>query len=984
MKFQYIKESLDRIESKEDDILAQGDDVLGKADEIIVLLHADKRTLVQETKRSTLVGEVIICHPNAVKFGETIGTGGFSVVYRGTFWGIQVALKVFRNHTDGDALTRLERESCENEAILMRLALHPNIIACYGLYHDEYRTVIVQELAKGSVWSLLRDRMSFPIIPDVIFIVWFWDACAAVVHLHSKGIVHKDLKCENFLVVSHGNVLRVKLGDFGLSKLSMSFAGMASALGAGTTAFMSPELRNGGHATGASDVFALGVSLIQMITRQGPIVEDLRGQIRKAVAYIMPSSLLYSCEQDIEGLLLGMLDTEASKRPKAYEVLEKLTSIIERCGGDPRLNSSSLDYIKAIEIDNVLSIKAGSNSILKASSGIPMPGVVESPDGGLVESNIQIKRKYLLKEMIGWLEKNVRGIRPEDCIQYAELFYEHKCGDMTRVAGQIKVSATWLDSLGILQVDAADIKAALLRDGLLGYAHASDSVGDESHKSDVETSKQITDASSISLRSHQILPLLPTENPTPPAVSQVRMDQILELKAMNLSVKQCLKLGFSLPELKLVDHWFSLSDYLEAGCSVKDLYEVGFRDQLIALNVPIDKSIWESIFDSGIYSLEQLKFARCPGIYLKEFGVRPNELLDVGFLPRDIYTIEESKAKFSDFEVICKMGYSTDEIRSAFTIEELKTQNVPVHVMREFGYKIKTEWRLLDTYVGEQTNYVWTQVELSNGVLATVSDGKTVTIWEVSSGTCLNSLTGHSSTIKALVRLRNGLLASGSGDTTVKVWDVSTGACLNTLVGHSDCVWTLVELSNGLLASGAWDKTIKLWDVDSGVCLKTIRGHTSDVKALVQLPSGLLASGSDDKTIKLWDISSTTCLDTLTGHSGGIRALIKLSNGLLASGSSDNTIRLWDAISGTCLNTLIGHSSTVWTLLQLSSGVLASGSQDTTIKLWDISGGSCLNTLTDHTNTVFSIIQMSNGVLASGSNNEAIKLWEEIWVETDM
>ena len=73
-------------------------------------------------------------------------------------------------------------------------------------------------------------------------------------------------------------------------------------------------------------------------------------------------------------------------------------------------------------------------------------------------------------------------------------------------------------------------------------------------------------------------------------------------------------------------------------------------------------------------------------------------------------------------------------------------------------------------------------------------------------------------------------VASGSGDKTVKLWDVTSGECLQTLEGHSDCVTSVSFSPDGTkVASGSDDKTVKLWDVTSGECLQTLEGHSSDV-----------------------------------------------------------------------------------------------------------------------------------------------------------
>ena len=146
-----------------------------------------------------------------------------------------------------------------------------------------------------------------------------------------------------------------------------------------------------------------------------------------------------------------------------------------------------------------------------------------------------------------------------------------------------------------------------------------------------------------------------------------------------------------------------------------------------------------------------------------------------------------------------------------------------------------------------------------------------------------------------------------------KVWDVSSGQCLWTLTGHTryalrrrpveprvDCSSTprraqvrcVAALSKDRVVSGSRDNTLKVWDASNGECLQTLSGHTdwarrrrpvdttrrslvdaarAQVVCVAVLPNGRIVSGSDDRTLKVWDASSGECLRTLTGHTYGAR-----------------------------------------------------------------------------------------------------------------
>ena len=82
-------------------------------------------------------------------------------------------------------------------------------------------------------------------------------------------------------------------------------------------------------------------------------------------------------------------------------------------------------------------------------------------------------------------------------------------------------------------------------------------------------------------------------------------------------------------------------------------------------------------------------------------------------------------------------------------------------------------------------------------------------------------------------------VASGFDDKTVKLWDVTSGECLQTLEGHSDSVRSVSFSPDGTkVASGSFDDTVKLWDVTSGECLQTLEGHSDGVSVCRFLQMG--------------------------------------------------------------------------------------------------------------------------------------------------
>ena len=155
--------------------------------------------------------------------------------------------------------------------------------------------------------------------------------------------------------------------------------------------------------------------------------------------------------------------------------------------------------------------------------------------------------------------------------------------------------------------------------------------------------------------------------------------------------------------------------------------------------------------------------------------------------------------------------------------------------------------------------------------------------------------------------MSNGNLVSGSWDRTIKVWDVNSGVCLKTLTGHSREVCCLVLLNNGHVASGSGDTTIKIWNMESEQCIKTLNGHLEIFCRLEALESGELISYSDDKTVKVWDLNKEGhCIKTLVGldYDDVASIRIKRQNNYLLISTYKGEMKILDLNRLNCYGTI--------------------------------------------------------------------------------
>jgi eukaryotic-like serine/threonine-protein kinase len=205
---------------------------------------------------------------------EPIGAGGMGEVYRArdSRLGRDVALKVLPDHLAGDSEMRAR---FEHEARAIAAISHPNIMAIHELAMVDGQPVAVVELLEG---ENLRSRMGRGLLPwreAVQLAAHVADGLAAA---HAKGIIHRDLKPENIFITHDG---RPKILDFGLARTEPAMAALAAASTfiatepgrvMGTVGYMAPEQIRGETADAATDIFAFGCTLLEMLTGERPFV----------------------------------------------------------------------------------------------------------------------------------------------------------------------------------------------------------------------------------------------------------------------------------------------------------------------------------------------------------------------------------------------------------------------------------------------------------------------------------------------------------------------------------------------------------------------------------------------------------------------------------------------------------------------------------------------------------------------------------------
>ncbi len=218
---------------------------------------------------------------NKVQIGELIARGGMAEVYFGEHTSLQrmVAVKIMRDHVDGDTETRMR---FEREARVVANLRHPNIIQMYDYDLVEGQPCLIMELVNGaSLGGYLKalhkkeEKLPMSMIAHILS-----SLASAIDYAHSQNIIHRDIKPANILLRSASGYVNEDeplpedvepvLTDFGLVRLLDASIQTSTGTVSGTPAYMSPEQARGDRVDRKTDIYSLGVVLYEMLAGTVP------------------------------------------------------------------------------------------------------------------------------------------------------------------------------------------------------------------------------------------------------------------------------------------------------------------------------------------------------------------------------------------------------------------------------------------------------------------------------------------------------------------------------------------------------------------------------------------------------------------------------------------------------------------------------------------------------------------------------------------
>ena len=253
---------------------------------------------------------------------EVIGEGGMAIVYRALDHRLNrdVAVKIMRDEMAADEEFR-RRFCTESHAVAM--LSHPNIVAVYDVSHNDNVEYIVMELVDGITLKQYMERKGIVAWKEVVHFTK--QISKALAHAHERGIIHRDIKPQNIMLLRDGTI---KVGDFGIAALENEvYENNGEAIG--SIHYIAPEQARGECPDARSDIYSLGVMMYEMLTGGLPFTGNTLGEI--AVQHmnakpVPPHEKNPEIPLELERITLKAMNAELSER---YQSANALLSDLE-------------------------------------------------------------------------------------------------------------------------------------------------------------------------------------------------------------------------------------------------------------------------------------------------------------------------------------------------------------------------------------------------------------------------------------------------------------------------------------------------------------------------------------------------------------------------------------------------------------------------------------------------------------------------------
>ncbi len=255
---------------------------------------------------------------------ELVGVGGMANVYKGydVAENRPVAIKILRDEfMDNEEFLHRFR----NEFRAISLLNHPNIVQVYDVSFTNKIQCIVMEYIDGiTLKEYIEQEKVLRWKEAVHFTI---QILRGLQHAHDRGIVHRDIKPQNIMLLSDGTI---KITDFGIARFSRSSTNTITTKAIGSVHYISPEQASGGNTDARTDLYSIGVLLFEMLTGKLPFEAD--SPVSVAILQIqstptLPTEINPSIPKGLEEIIMKAMQKDGARRyQSAAEMLRDIDS----------------------------------------------------------------------------------------------------------------------------------------------------------------------------------------------------------------------------------------------------------------------------------------------------------------------------------------------------------------------------------------------------------------------------------------------------------------------------------------------------------------------------------------------------------------------------------------------------------------------------------------------------------------------------------
>ena len=268
---------------------------------------------------------------NRYEILEVIGQGGMSVVYRAKCHRLNrmVAVKVLKDEFSEDAEFK---NRFQDESLSVAMMSHPNIVSVYDVSKSDDIEYIVMELIDGITLKEYLQKKGHLTWQETVYFAL--QIAKALEHAHNRGIIHRDIKPQNIMVLRDGTV---KVADFGIAHQVSKQQTYNKGEAIGSVHYISPEQAKGSRIDNRADIYSLGVVMYEMLTGRLPF--EGTNPVDIAIQHInsiplSPSDYVKDIPEAIENIARKAMSPRLSQR---YSSADELIADLEKVRNDPHV-----------------------------------------------------------------------------------------------------------------------------------------------------------------------------------------------------------------------------------------------------------------------------------------------------------------------------------------------------------------------------------------------------------------------------------------------------------------------------------------------------------------------------------------------------------------------------------------------------------------------------------------------------------------------